>query len=82
MSDQPNTPKSEAAPVPEAATKVWWRSRELWFNGFVAVMAALEVGTGYLAQIFSPAVYPKVAIVIAIINALLRVTTTHRLTLK
>ena len=55
----------------------WWKSTTLWFNVFVAVMSALEAGTGYLAQIFSPTVYPIVAIVVACVNAVLRFRTTQ-----
>jgi hypothetical protein len=70
-------------PIPAAMpTKPWWKSRELWFNAAVAIMAALEVSTGLLAQLFTPAVYPRIAIGVAIINAVLRVISAHRLTLK
>ena len=60
-----------------ADTKPWWQSRTLWFNALCAVLAALEAGTGTLAQIFSPAIYPRVALAIAVCNAVLRIATTQ-----
>ncbi len=68
--------------VERRARKPWWKSRTLWFNALCAAMAALEAGTGFLAQIFSPAVYPKIAIAVAVINAVLRVVTAQRIALK
>lgn len=57
-------------------TKSWWKSRTLWFNALVAVLATLEASTGLLAQLFTPQVYPAVALSIALTNAVLRIITT------
>ena len=62
--------------------KPWWQSRTLWFNALVAVGAALEAGTGLLAQLFTPEIYPRVALAVALINAVLRVVTTQAVTTK
>lgn len=69
-------------PQAEGGKKIWWKSRVLWFNALVAVLAIAEAQTAQLAQILSPHVYPYVALGVAAVNAVLRVVTATGLTLK
>ena len=62
--------------------KPWWKSKTLWFNLFVALMAMAATQTAALAQLLSPNVYAVVSIGVAGINAVLRLVTVAELTLK
>ena len=52
--------------------KKWWRSKTLWFNAFVAALAALEGVTGLLAPYTGPNFYAALCVVLPIGNSILR----------
>ena len=60
--------------------KSWYLSRTLWFNGLVAVLAAVELGVPTLREAFgvdAPHFWAAFSVGIAGVNALLRVVTTQ-----
>lgn len=56
--------------------KVWWKSKTLWVNAIVAMLVALEAGTGVLQPMLPVNLYTVLAVGLPIVNALLRVITT------
>lgn len=77
-----------------ASCKRWWHSKTLWFNAICAALIALEATTsatafdpmtgamtgGVLQQYLPVNIYVAMAVVLPIVNAMLRVITTQRLT--
>lgn len=61
--------------------KPWYKSRTLFLNSVVAGLVALEAGTGMLQPHLPVNVYTAVAVGLPILNAMLRVLTTHGLRL-
>ena len=59
--------------------KLWWKSRTLWINAFMAGLAALEYVTGVLQFVLPINAYAVIAVVIPVVNAILRVVTTQGL---
>lgn len=59
--------------------KCWWKSRTLWFNAIAAALIALEATTGVLQPRLPVNLYMFMAVVLPIINAVLRVITTQAL---
>lgn len=62
--------------------KCWWKSRTLWFNAFCAALLALEAATGIIQPYVPVNVYMILAVVLPVVNAILRVITTQALTTK
>lgn len=60
--------------------KPWYKSKTIWINVFVAVLAAFEAVTGLLQPIVSANIYAIIAVGLPIINAALRIITTQALT--
>jgi hypothetical protein len=60
--------------------KQWWRSKTLWLNGIVALVAALEVSTGLLTPYVGEDGYVLLMILLPVANAMLRFITTDKLT--
>jgi hypothetical protein len=56
-----------------------WRSKTLWFNLFCAVLAGIEMNLHFLRGILDDAVYGVGAFVVAMVNIVLRITTTQPL---
>ena len=61
------------------AAKPWWRSRTLWFNLVVGLLAAAEAGLGLLQPVLPVNAYAVLAFGLAVGNAGLRVVTSARL---
>ena len=59
--------------------KPWWKSKTLWVNIIVAVLASLEATTGLLQPYLPQHWYVVVAVGLPIINVVLRIVTTHGL---
>lgn len=57
--------------------KSWWKSKTLWFNMIVAVLATLEATTGLLQPFLPGHWYAAVAIGLPVVNVILRVITTQ-----
>ena len=55
--------------------KFWWKSRTIWINAIVAMLVALEAGTGVLQPLLTVNLYTALAVGLPIVNALLRVIT-------
>lgn len=64
-----------------APTKPWWHSRVLWLNVAAAGLMALEAGWGVLQPHLPVNFWVGMSVGLPIINAMLRVVTTYRLTL-
>ena len=60
--------------------KQWWKSKTLWLNGFVALVAALEVSTGLLKPYVGEDGYVLLMVLLPVANAMLRFITTEKLT--
>ena len=60
--------------------KQWWKSKTLWLNGIVALVAALEVSTGLLKPYVGEDGYVLLMVLLPAVNAMLRFTTTQKLT--
>lgn len=60
-----------------AECKHWSRSRTLWINAIAAGLVALEAGTGLLQPHLPVSLYTVVAVVLPIVNAVLRVVTSQ-----
>lgn len=60
--------------------KPWWKSRMLQVNALAAGLVALEAGTGLLQSVLPVNFYTAVAVVLPVINAVLRVVTNQALT--
>ena len=59
--------------------KSWWKSKTLWVNIIVAVLASLEATTGLLQPYLPQPWYVVVAVGLPIINVVLRIVTTQGL---
>lgn len=59
--------------------KPWWKSKTLWVNITIAVLASLEATTGLLQPYLPEHWYVVVAVGLPIINVVLRVITTEGL---
>lgn len=55
--------------------KKWYQSKTLWINAIVAMLVALEAGTGLLQPLLPVNLYTSIAVGLPIVNALLRVVT-------
>lgn len=64
------------------AAKPWWQSKTLLLNAAAAALVALEASTGVLRPYLGDQFYVIVAAVLPVINAVLRVVTTHAVTLR
>jgi hypothetical protein len=59
--------------------KSWWKSKTLWVNIIVAVLASLEATTGLLQPYLPEHWYVVVAVGLPVINVVLRIVTTQGL---
>jgi hypothetical protein len=59
--------------------KSWWKSKTLWVNIIVAVLASLEATTGLLQPYLLDHWYVVVAVGLPVINVVLRIVTTQGL---
>lgn len=59
--------------------KSWWKSKTLWVNIIVAVLASLEATTGLLQPYLPEHWYVVVAVGLPVINVVLRIITTQSL---
>lgn len=59
--------------------KAWWKSKTLWVNIIVAVLASLEATTGLLQPFLPEHWYVVVAVGLPVINVVLRIVTTQGL---
>lgn len=59
--------------------KPFWRSKTLWLNGIVALVAALEVSTGLLKPYVGEDGYVLLMILLPVANAMLRLITSEKL---
>ena len=59
--------------------KVWWKSKTLWVNAIVAALVAAEAVTGVMQPYVAEKFYAAVAILLPIVNAILRVVTSEAL---
>jgi hypothetical protein len=59
--------------------KPWYKSKTLWVNIIVAVLATLEASTGLLQPYLPDHWYVAVAVGLPIINVVLRIITTQGL---
>ena len=66
---------------PSPPTKAWWKSRTLWFNVMVAMLAAAETVFGVLQPIFGGKSFAALTFALTVGNAGLRVITTMGLRL-
>lgn len=57
--------------------KRWWRSKTLWFNAAAAALVAFEAASGVLQPLLPVNLYAAIAVVLPVVNAVLRVLTTH-----
>lgn len=58
-----------------AKAKPWWRSRVIWFNASVAATGALVAALPQLQPLLPPAAYGWVAVVLGVVNTVLRTVT-------
>lgn len=59
--------------------KPWYTSKTIIVNAIVAAMVALEAGTGLLQPYLPGNFYAIIAVVLPVVNAVLRVITTTAL---
>lgn len=62
--------------------KRWYRSRTLWFNAAVLMLAAAETQLNVLQGVLPGGLYAWLAFILPIGNALLRFITTTAITVK
>lgn len=74
-------PDAPPAVVIVQPAKPWWRSRTLWINAIVLMLAVAEAKLGYLQAWLPVNVYGLIAFVLPVLNAGLRVVTTGTVTL-
>lgn len=60
--------------------KPWWKSKTLWFNAFIAALAALEAGANMIQPYLPGNVYGYGLLLLTVGNAVLRIVTTQGLT--
>jgi hypothetical protein len=63
-------------------TKPWWKSKTIWFNIIVALLAVAEAQSAQLAQMFTPHVYAYISVGVAAVNTALRIVTTAAINSK
>lgn len=63
-------------------TKPWWKSRVIWFNTFVAGLAALEMSANLIQPYVPGNVYGYGLMFLTAGNAMLRIITIQALTFK
>ncbi|MBK6742502.1 MAG: hypothetical protein IPG66_05790 [Hydrogenophilales bacterium] len=61
--------------------KPWWQSKILWVNAIAAALMALEGVTGVIQPYVPVNVYVVFAVLLPVVNALLRVIATQALTM-
>lgn len=61
-------------------SKPFWRSKTLWLNGIVALVAALEASTGLLKPYVGQDGYVALMFLLPAANAMLRFISTGKLT--
>jgi hypothetical protein len=59
--------------------KAWWRSKVIWFNLFAGSFATLEATFHFLRPMFGDMLYGVGAVIIAMVNMVLRVTTNQQI---
>jgi hypothetical protein len=59
--------------------KSWWKSKTMWVNIIVAVLASLEATIGLLQPYLPKHCYVMVAVGLPVINVVLRIVTTQGL---
>lgn len=62
--------------------KAWWKSRTLWLNAVVLLLATAESQLGLLREVLPINLYALIALVLPVLNMLLRVVTTAPLGAK
>ena len=62
-------------------TKPWWKSRTLWLNLLVLVLAAVEAKLQLLQPVLKVDVYTWLSFVLPLLNLVLRTVTAQPLTL-
>lgn len=62
--------------------KRWYRSKTLWFNAIVLMLAAAEMQLNVLQGVLPGDVYAWLAFVLPVGNAVLRLFTTTAITIK
>ena len=62
--------------------KPWWHSKTLWLNATVAALAAFEASTGVLQPLVPVNIYAALAVVLPVVNAVLRILTTQGVSLN
>lgn len=62
--------------------KAWWKSRTLWLNALVLLLATAESQLGVLREALPVNLYALIAIGLPVLNMLLRVVTTAPLAKK
>jgi len=63
-------------------TKCWYKSKTLWFNAAIAALAALEASAQVLQPLVPGNVYAYGMMLLSVGNAVLRIVSAERLTLK
>ena len=63
-------------------TKPWYKSKTLIVNALAAALLALEASTGILQPYLNANVYTTVAVLLPIINSVLRVVTNKGIALS
>lgn len=66
----------------ERKTKLWWKSKTLWFNAITACLVSLEATTDYIKPYLPDHWYVAVIIALPMINILLRLISTATLIKK
>jgi len=64
------------------APKKWYKSKTLWLNALAAALIAIEANYSLLAPVLGPSTYGTLAVILAGLNAVLRVITTQGVTFK
>ena len=59
--------------------KKWYKSKTLWFNLFMAALAAIEGTFSYFQDMLQTNIYGIIATILAIGNAILRVISDSKL---
>ena len=62
--------------------KAWWKSKTLWLNALVLLLATAESQLGVLREALPINVYALIAIALPVLNMLLRTVTTMPLARK
>ncbi len=55
--------------------KAWWKSKTLWLNALVLLLATLELQLGMLREVLPVNLYALIAIALPVLNMLLRAVT-------